>query len=112
MIRAFHVFSCKLDGSEEPTPSKAPLGVGIVDYLVGGHSATMLQETITRCRSVTADLRERAGTDALIVSFPATGHPLNNHDLRQVRQFLPQTLIEATHPRLLPPELHSPIFNN
>ena len=111
MIRAFHVFY-ELDGSEEPTPSRYLLGVGIVDQLMEGHSATMLPETITRCRSVTADLRERAGADALIVSCPATGHPLNDHDLRQVRQVLPQTLIEATHPRLLPPEPHLPIFSN
>ncbi len=50
----------------------------------------MLQETTTRCRSATADLRERAGADALTVSSPATGHPLNNQYLRQARQVLPQ----------------------
>ena len=108
MIRAFHVFY-ELDVSEEPTPSRHLLGVGIADQLMEGHSATMLPETITRCRSVAADLWEGAGADALTVSSPATGHPLNNQYLRQVRQVLPQTLIEATHPRLLPPEPHPPI---
>ena len=72
----------------------------------------MLPETITRCRSTAADLWERAGADALILSGPATGHLLNNQDIRQVRQVLPQALIEATRPRLLPPETHPPIFSN
>ena len=41
------------------------------------------------------DLWERAGADALIVSGPATGHPLNDHDIRQVRQALPQARLIA-----------------
>ena len=45
--------------------------------------------------AVAADLWERAGADALIVSGPATGHPLNDQDLRQVRQVLPQARLIA-----------------
>ena len=41
------------------------------------------------------DLWERAGADALIVSGPATGHPLNDQDIRQVRQALPQARLIA-----------------
>ena len=55
----------------------------------------MLPETITRGRSTVVGLRERAGADALIVSGPATGHPLNDHDIRQVRQALPQARLIA-----------------
>jgi len=86
MIRAFHVFY-ELDVSEEPTPSRRRWGSLISSW--GNISATMLPETITRGRSA-ADLWECAGADALIVSGPATGHPLNDHDIRQVRQALPQ----------------------
>ena len=84
------VFHYELDGSEKPTPSRYRWASGSLIISLVDIRRLCYRKPPPDAGSATADLRERAGADALTVSSPATGHPLNNQYLRQARQVLPQ----------------------